>query len=232
MKTKEKRVFIDLEKRVFDVKNETMTRGAWWWWFWLFFFNNPKNPDKPRQLMILWSTKNVKEIKCNHLKIKLDHDITNKTNLDGAVAAWYFDGEKMHHNFLLEQCNVLLKEHGLLSKSKISTSFTMKGKKSIVKIGKDMEFVATAEEKYDMTKPYHNSNTYIRNLGYSIIKVNHLDLKGKVDNKPINGSAYFQRVFVNSPSVPWYWGIIHFESGALLTYTNFKMFAKNFKKDI
>jgi len=233
MKPKSKAILIDLEEKVFDIKNEPMPRGAWWWWFWLFFFNNPKNPDKPRQLMILWSTKNVKEIDCNDLKIKLTHN-QDRNTLDGAVAAWYFDGEKMHHNFLLEQCSININEPDkkLSSDSSTPTSFSIDKTKNTVKIGNDFEFIAELKNKNEFTLPTHRSNTYIGSIGYSIIRLNHLDLRGKVNNESINGSAYFQRVFVNAPSPPWYWGLFHFENGSILTYFNPNLLGISFKKDI
>ena len=233
MKPKSKINLIDLEKKVFDIKNEPMPRNAWWWWFWLFFFDNPKNPDKPRQLMILWSTKNVKEIECNDLKIKLNH-YPDRNTLDGAVAAWYFDGEKMHHNFLLEQCHINISESDkkLSSDSAVPTSFSIKETKNTVKIGNDFEFIAELKDKNVFTLPTHRSNTYIADKGYSLIRLNRMDLRGKVNNELIHGSAYFQRVFVNAPSPPWYWGIFHFEGGGILTYFNPNVFGISVKKDI
>jgi len=222
--------FIDLEKRVFDIKNENLSRGAWWWWWWIFFFDNPKNPERPRQLMILWSAKNTKKINCNGLDIEIEN-VRDGSVLDGAVAAWYFDGEKMHHNFLLEQCKIKIGEKEMVSESRIPTSFSVNGKKSVVKIGNDFEFVAEANRKDDFARPRHHSNNFVGEKGYSIMKVNHTDLKGSIKGKPIGGSAYFQRVFVNAPAVPWYWGIFHFENGGILTYTNQLVFGKTIKKD-
>ena len=53
---------LKIQNELFDVSHTKPRRGTWWWWFFLFIFNNPKNPEKPRQLMILWSTKKDKEI--------------------------------------------------------------------------------------------------------------------------------------------------------------------------
>ncbi len=231
MKTKKRKNFVEMERKVFDIKNEPRPRGAWWWWFWLFFFNNPENPDKPRQLMILWSTKNVKRITCNDLEIELKH-YKDKSNLAGAVASWYFDGEKMHHNFLLEQCNISVSGRKLSSDSATPTSFSVDKNRNTVKIGEDFEFVAEAGNRHDFAKTVHNSNNYIGGRGYSIIKLNHLDITGRVKNEPIRGSAYFQRVFVDVPSLPWYWGVFHFENGGILTYFNPRILGKSLKKDI
>jgi len=221
----------DIEQKIFDVKNEPMPKGAWWWWFWLFFFNNPNNPEKPRQLMILWSTKNSKKIECNNLKIKLDHSM-DRNNLSGAVASWYFDGEKMHHNFLLEKCNIKISDKKLSSNSITPTSFSINKNKHIVKIGNDFEFIAEAKNKHDFTKPNYQSSTFIGKRGYFIMKLNHLNLSGTIKNEPIHGSAYFQRVFVHCPMPSWYWGLIHFENGGILTYFKPYFFGKTIKKDI
>jgi hypothetical protein len=53
-----------------------------------------------------------------------------------------------------------------------------------------------------------------------------------VDGKRISGAGYFQRVFVNAPSVPWFWGGFHFEKGGMLTYFNPRALGISIKKDI
>ncbi|MCK5346229.1 MAG: hypothetical protein KAR20_22620 [Candidatus Heimdallarchaeota archaeon] len=221
----------NLEQRVFNIQNESMLHGAWWWWFWLFFFNNPKNPAKPRQLMILWSTKNGNEIDCNNLKIKLC-DSHDRSKLHGAVASWYFDGEKMHHNFLLEQCDINVTDKELFTDSSTPTSFVVNKGKNIVRIGNDFEFIAEAGNNNVFAMPNYRSHTYLGNKGYSLMRLNHLNLSGKVNNMPIHGSAYFQRVFINASTPSWYWGIFHFERDGILTYFNPNLFGKSIKKDV
>jgi hypothetical protein len=181
--------------------------------------------------MILWSTRNAKELECNNLKVKLRKS-EDKSMMYGAVASWYFDGEKMHHNFILEPCNIRLSENELFSESKTKTYFCINKNGGIVKIGDNFEFVAEAENKHEFTSPAHQKNTFIRNKGYDMIKLNHLKLSGKVDGQPIKGSAYFQRVFVNSPMSSWYWGLAHFENGSVMTYFKPYLFGKSFRKDI
>lgn len=227
-----KKTAANTEKQVFDIAEEHLHRGAWWWWFWLFFIKNPEAPNKPRQLMILWSIKNVSLIDCNDLKIRADNSCGNRSVLDGAVAAWYFDGEKMHHNFLLEQCNLNLKDNGLFADSTPESSYYIEGSKHNVKIGPDFEFIAEENNRHTFTKPTYNSDIYFANRGYSIIRANHLSMHGKIRGEEIEGSAYFQRVFVNTPSPPWYWGIFHFEGGAVLSYFNPYLLGRSLKKKV
>lgn len=231
MKYKTKKSIIDMEQKVFDIKDDPMPKGAWWWWFWLFFIDNPENPKKPRQLMILWSTKNEKTINCNNLEVKFSHT-GDRSRLDGIVAAWYFDGKKMHHNYLLEQCTLNVSQNQITSNSATPTSFATTKNRSTIKIGNDFEFIAKPKSKHDFTKPIYYSHTYPANKGYSIIKQYHMNITGKIKNKPIHGSAYFQRVFVNAPVIPWYWGVFHFENNSILTYFNPRLLGRSFKKDI
>ncbi len=230
MKTKDKSSIIhNFEQEIFNIINEPMPKGAWLWWFWLFFIKSTKN-TKPRQLIILWSTKNEKRIDCNHLSFRFKQPI-NKTKFDGSIAAWYFDGKQMHHNFLLEQCNLKLSDKKLSSDSTTTTSYSVNKTKNIIKIGEDFEFTAELGNKHNFLKPYYSSLKYF-GKGYSIIRVNRMKLTGKIKNEKITGSAYLQRVYINSPTVPWYWGVFHFDNGSVLIYFNPNLAGKSIKRQI
>jgi len=136
----------DYEKGVFSLEGEPWNPGSWWWWFWLFFFDNPLDPSRPRQLMILWSTKNVDEIDCNDYKISMGHK-SGPGRLDGAVAAWYFDGEVMQHNYLLEKGVVELSEDRLDFKSSQPSSFEVDKGLNRIRIGDDFKFNASFNQE-------------------------------------------------------------------------------------
>ncbi len=182
--------------------------------------------------MILWSIKNVSEVDCNYLKIRADNTSPSRSMLDGVAAAWYFDGEKMHHNFLLEQCNLHFKDRSITATSTLPASYSITGRKHSVQIGLDFEFISVENNGHAFTGPTYNSDTYYAKRGYSIIRINHLKMSGKIRGENVGGSAYFQRVFVNTPSPPWYWGIFHFKSGAVLSYFNPYLFGRSLKKKV
>lgn len=217
-------------KMMSDARYEKMPRRAWWWWFWLFFFNNPRNPERPRQLMILWSSKNTKRIECNDLQMNLNRP--GQVNpLDGAVASWYFDGKNMNHNFLLNQCDIEISDRGLRTR-KPDTSFDLDKDKKTVEIGKDFRFVAKRTGEHEFTRPHCSSRKFLGRDLYSLFRINRLDLEGRVKTERIKGTAYFQRVFVSTVSPSWYWGIFHFQNGGVLTYFNPSLFGKSIKRDI
>ncbi|UCD92371.1 MAG: hypothetical protein JSV43_00090, partial [Methanobacteriota archaeon] len=47
-----------------DTTNELKNR-TWWWWWWLLFFKNPENPQRTKQMVILWGTRNCREVLVN-----------------------------------------------------------------------------------------------------------------------------------------------------------------------
>ena len=210
------------QEKIMEPIPVNMREGGWFWWFWLFFIENPEDPDRPRQLMILWSTKQDKAIICNDVEMVLDHSIRKDTGgmkSDGAVAAWFFDGERMHHNFVLEQCLLEIEKNTLYSRSKTPTSFWADKDRYSVKIGKDIEFNMKLADKNEFSMPNLHHNEYLKGkFSYTILKMNKLALDGKLNGEKIKGSAYFQKVYVNAPSPPWYWGIFHFDDGSILTY--------------
>ena len=174
--------------------------------------------------MILWSTKKDKEIECNDLKIVLNHNLEKRSGgkiRDGAVASWYFDGKKMHHNFLLSQTPLLFSRDALRTENP-DTGIFVKGRKITVRIRKNIKFDLDLKEKNPFTMPTHDKKRML-GFNYELLRMNKLNLSGVVDGKRVNGSAYFQRVFLNAPALPWYWGIFYFKNGAALTYFKIHM---------
>lgn len=200
--------------------------STWWWWFWLFFIKDKQERENPRQLMILWSTKNCQRIKVNGLDVALNHDLLAQAGnkFHGAVASWYYDGKDMHEDFVLKECNLSLAGNGIESdagtySSTISTS-PISGDRYLTKIKQgstDMRFTATPTQN-DFAKPTNMKNTFFKKFDFKFFGINHFGLDGEIDGEKIGGSAYLQKVQVNAPSPPWLWGVAHFESGAGLTY--------------
>ncbi len=219
----------DFEKEIFNVLNKPLRKGAWLWWFWLFYIKTPKS-KKPRQLMILWSSKNNPIVECNGVTVTCRQP-TDKSKFDGTVAAWYFDGKKMNHNLIIEQCNLKVSDTKITSDTKIPTSYQVNKTNSVVKIGNDFKFIATREGDHKFLKPTASSIECL-GKGYSILKVIRMNLTGTIKNEKITGTAYLQKVYVNSPTVPWYWGSFHFDNGGVILYFNPRIAGKAIKKQL
>ncbi len=73
-----------------------------------------------------------------------------------------------------------------------------------------------------MSEPEFTFRKYVGKFGYSIYRIKGMKLLGDMTTngveEKIKGSAYFQKLKLNSPAVPWYWGIFHFGCGGHLHY--------------
>ncbi|PIT84340.1 hypothetical protein COU37_03655 [Candidatus Micrarchaeota archaeon CG10_big_fil_rev_8_21_14_0_10_45_29] len=211
-----------------------MKKGAWLWWFWIFFMHdeNTKISGKCRQIMILWSVKNDKCIKVNEKQICVDKQIVPLRDcwkLNGAAAAWYFDGEKMHENFILEESSMSLDPNArrLDAPGKTPSAFFEAGESRwITNINagdNSFELVAEQIDSNVAIGPVHNIT---KMLGGAIeiegTRIERMRLTGthsfKGEAKKIFGTAYFQKIYLAAPPPQWYWGLYHFEGGSMATY--------------
>jgi len=73
-----------------------------------------------------------------------------------------------------------------------------------------------------MSEPEFTFRKYLGKMGYTIYRIKGMKLSGTMTvdgvDETISGSAYFQKLKLNSPGVPWYWGIFHFEDAGHLHY--------------
>jgi len=229
MKFKNRGDCVVLEEDVFKTRGDGSEFGDWVWWFWLFFLDDPSVVDKPRQMAVIWSIKDDSSIKCNGSVFNFD---TQSEDAEGVVASWYFDGEKMHHDFLLEKSYMDIGPGSLGTEGEVPTKFCIDGNDCSVSIGKDFHFKAKVCQDYDFAINSTSSGEYPLGMNYSMLKSNRLGLKGEIKEEAVEGSAYFQRVDVNAPTPSWYWGIFHFENGGFLDYYKPHIFGKSLKEEI
>ena len=221
---------------------------TWDWWWWLVMLRNPDNPDQSKQLMTLWSTKDTPYIEVdNHPWIPEGTPNTDSDGgmiLAGMVAAWYFDGEKMWDPIVLKSTKMLAlnSEHKLWSgeRSKgdgaiipicekdLSMGLENSCKSFWLKLESDDEFVEKgAPKKFDLKfEPWNKAVSTVKNahkkysaeMGYDILRIHGALASGKIDGEKVSGTAYFQKVCVQAPSPPWYWGMLHFSDGSYLDW--------------
>jgi hypothetical protein len=206
-------------------------KKGWLWWFWLFFFENPANRAQPRQVAVLWSAKNDGDLECNGTLLGAKHPFREDGSLNGGIAAWYFDGSRMHDQLLLGQVRIDLGESGLTTTSP-DTAFQFSNGGFHIVVGDRMEFqAALLDNANDFVAPWKKGLQYL-GYGYEMIGINRLELTALVDGETVGGSGYFQKVLLGAPAIPWYWGIFHFENGACLSYFNPRLLGRSLKKDI
>jgi len=211
--------------------------GSWFWWFWLFFIHdeNTAKTGKCRQLMILWSIKKDKHISCNSLDIRIPVQIEPmgglRWKLNGAVAAWYFDGERMHDDFVLEKSSMDLdgEKLSLTAPGETPSSFALEGDEYVTRIKTktgavphEFEFRARQVDMHPVVGPVQGGTHLPLGMKLEATLLERFALSGTETHgtrkSPIHGTAYFQKILVALPPPQWYWGMYHFPDGSIMAF--------------
>jgi hypothetical protein len=219
---------------------------TWDWWWWLVMLDDPGHAEPGKQLMALWSTKDNEMVQVNDVtwnpKGKPGFDEQGGIQFDGMVCAWWFDGIKMHDEIISQVCDfvVLPASHPSwpsASKSNLGggavvplldsdCSMGMVEDRSKFWLNLNLSESSPIQSvKLDLT-PWNPAMstarqanaTYAANMGYDILRLHGTKVSGVIDGESVSGTAYFQKVCVQAPSVPWYWGMLHFSDGSYLDW--------------
>ncbi|MFQ5883940.1 MAG: hypothetical protein ACE5IO_02440 [Thermoplasmata archaeon] len=208
------------------LKNRT-----WWWWWWIFFFRNPENPQRTKQMVVLWGTRNCKRLLVNDHSWERKSDTKRdgrKVTAYGLTACWYFDGTRMIDPVFIDDGPLVAqwsedeRELSLVSDSKYV--FGGKGDSNWVKIERPdarIEIDLRPWTEY-LSRIVPTGKEYFLHLAYAMHKIRGSRATGTVRigerSEVVEGTAYFQKVRINSPTTPWYWGIFHSENGSYIDY--------------
>lgn len=168
-------------------------------------------------------------------------------SLDGMVCAWWFDGKRMFEPYIKQKCRMIVvdDEHpswprksansgagggAVVPLTEEDMSMGLKSDlsefwlnlhsdefSSDPNVPKKMEFSLTPWNEA-MSTARHATATYAMDMGYDILRLHGCKVSGKLDDEAINGTAYFQKVCVQAPSVPWYWGMLHLSDGSYIDW--------------
>lgn len=201
----------------------------WCWWFWLFFIENKTNPERPKQLMILWSYKDAPTYIGDLLYIP-EHSAQIQDTVRGAVAGWFYDGNKMNENIVLDTgaLHIYQDKH---NREKGRVEFALQERRYIFSGEKDSYRVIIQNENINAdlrienpnpnfyTQPIYKENRFLSGIFmYSIVKLNRCIVTGYLDGDDIVGTAYFQKVGLNNPALPWFWSVAHLDDGSVIKY--------------
>ena len=229
----------EAEALMWDLDLEGVHKGlTWWWWWWLFFFPDPDDPRRTRQLMILWSTKYTDQIKVDYFNWTPKGEIDRRVQGDdidlgfnGMTAAWWFDGRKMIDPVILEPNRFKVSKRGAdgVVDPQSPKDLRLSGRPGRYRLDIEMpeDGHAFHLDMLDwtpfMSEHRYRANAYTKKYSYNILRIygNRVEGTYKVDGEEVDAAgstAYFQKVRVNAPAIPWYWTVLHTERGDYLDY--------------
>lgn len=217
---------------IMDIDTTNLLRNrTWWWWWWVFFFKNQDEPSRTKQMVVLWGTRNCKEILVN------DHPWSRKSDIQkepgvvsayGMTASWYFDGKTMIDPLFIDDGPMT----STWSPGKRELSLAGKGRyvfsgeddsNKVTIARKDMNIEIDMRPWTDfLTDVAPTGREYFMHLSYAMHKIRGSKARGHISignrDEEVEGTAYFQKVRINSPTTPWYWGVFHSETGSFIDY--------------
>lgn len=165
----------------------------------------------------------------------------------GMVAAWWFDGQTMHEPLVLRECRMTSFHDGHslwsddsdevgkgggavipIASEDLSMGLSSDLSHFWLRLASDSESVQGGAPKQFSLKmtPWNGEisaleykhNVYAANMGYDILRIHGTKCSGVIDVEDVEGTAYFQKVTVQAPSIPWFWGMLHFSDGSYLDW--------------
>tara|TARA_Y100000766_G_scaffold86419_3_gene73367 strand:- start:2479 stop:3684 length:1206 start_codon:yes stop_codon:yes gene_type:complete len=167
--------------------------------------------------------------------------------LDGMVCAWWFDGQQMHEPVIQRICRMIALPDSHPNWPQKSDDTGQGGGAVVPLLDDDLSMGLKSDlsefwihlhtdkeakhpkipKKFDLKLTPWNTTmstarqanaTYAANMGYDILRLHGTRVNGKLDDENVSGTAYFQKVCVQAPSVPWYWGMLHLDDGSYIDW--------------
>lgn len=219
----------------------------WWWWLVMLDDPNGNPSGRQLMVLWSTKDNDLVDVNGKEWtpKGRPGFDEHDGMTIDGMVCAWWFDGTRMHEPYIKRICRMialndthpswpgegfgngggavvpLLNDDLSMGLTSDMTKFwlELKGDEEAVSNGapSDISLQFTPwNPAMSVARP--STATYAANMGYDILRVHGTKVKGTVAGEEVEGSAYFQKVCVQAPSPPWYWGVLHFEDGSYLDW--------------
>lgn len=165
--------------------------------------------------------------------------------LPGMVCAWWYDGEDMHEPLVMRECRMasIPDTHPLwpgegegkgsgavvpLISEDMSIGMSPGNESFWINLTSDPEARSKGAPKTfeaELTPWWgppseltYRNNVYFLGMGYDILRLQATKCKLVVDGEEMEGTGYFQKVTVQAPSFPWFWGMLHFDDGSYLDW--------------
>ena len=220
----------------------------WWWWVIVFVRDKDNPGRSKQLMVLWSTKETPAIRMTGHWWLpgsRMNIDEEGGLVFPGMVCSWWYDGKTMFEPLVMKECRMaaINDQHSLwpgegggegagavIPLVQEDLSFGMKpgndkfwlnlvSDKEAVKKGAPSRFSAelTPWSGPPSTLTYKN-NILAMNMGYDILRLQGTKCKLSVDGEEMEGTAYFQKVSVQAPTIPWFWGMLHFDDGSYLDW--------------
>jgi hypothetical protein len=195
---------------------------VWWWYMFLFKENGVR-----KQIIAFWTTKTYPDVTVNGESWGPAAHLSGKPesfSYNGMTTWWYWDGERFHETIPKvsryenscspDEFEITSEDvHHTCSRDEFSLRFCRNPE----------DFDLRVESSTPTPPPVGYKRTLLtKKMGFDALKVYSAPFKGTLstdgNTRQIEGSYYMQNITLNSPAVPWLWGVFHKDDGSYLTH--------------
>jgi len=197
-------------------------KGSFVWWWWMFLF---EEDGVKKQIVAYWTTKTYRNVNVNGVNWGPKAELAGtpeRFTYNGMATAWYYDGKVFHE---------VKPENAVVS--------TVSGPDSMEVDSKDFKLVADRKltrlrfhrGDFDLDIGFETPSPPIvgykrtmmtKKMGFDQQKIYYAKFAGKLTAsgkaRELEGSVYMQHICLNTPAIPWLWGVFHRKDGSYLTY--------------
>ena len=182
-------------------------------------------------MVVLWGTRNCGKLTINDVGWRNDRTFERRENsveTRGVAAGWYYDGAVMHDPLFVDSGKLesrWTESGGTLSvKSESTYALDATARPYRVLVSRpDCRIELSLGRWTEILDPIvPTGKDYLGHLGYRMHKIRGSRVDGSITlsgkREEVDGTVYFQKVRINSPTSPWYWGIFHTDNGSYIDY--------------
>ncbi len=210
--------------RDFPPARQFSTRGNFIWWWWMFMF---KEDGIRKQIVAFWTTKSYPGIIVNGEDWGPSAELSGspeKFSYNGMTTFWYWDGKKFQETVprVSRFENIQTTESLQITSDDVHHTHD-KDHFSLRFCRDPNDFDLRIDTVSPPTPPVGYKRTLLtKKMGFDALKIYNSKFTGSLNSKgndrKIVGSLYMQNITLNSPAVPWLWGVFHKDDGSYLTY--------------
>jgi hypothetical protein len=181
-------------------------------------------------MVLLWGTRNCRSLVINDHAWRRRGEVRrtdSSVDVDGMAAAWYYDGATMRDPLFVDDGPIHAEHNGggRLSldngNAYVFDAATTPNRVSVRRPDLLVELEVSPWTDY-LSQVVPTGKRYLYHLGYRMHKVRGSRVRGSIRiggvEEQVEGTAYFQKVRINSPTSPWYWGVFHVPDGSYIDY--------------
>jgi len=198
-------------------------KGSFVWWWWMFLF---EEDGIKKQIVAYWTTKSYKNVGVNGVNWGPKAEITGtpeKFTYNGMATAWYYDGKNFQE---IEPKNTIISTIASNDSMEVTAEdVNLVANREITKLRFHRKGELDIDVKFTTPVPPivgYKRTLLTKKMGFDQQKIYHADFSGKLAAKDgardLEGSVYMQHICLNTPAIPWLWGVFHRNDGSYFTY--------------